>query len=69
MKYAVKFTAQFKKDLKLAKKQGKNLDRLFEAVGILAEGAFWRHLFATISFPESMRTSANATSNRMAAGV
>ena len=38
MKHAVKFTAQFKKDLKLAKKQGKNLDRLFEAVGILADG-------------------------------
>ncbi len=38
MKYTVKFTAQFKKDLKLAKRQGKNLDRLFEAVGILADG-------------------------------
>ena len=38
MKHVVKFTTQFKKDLKLAKKQGKNLDRLFEAVGILADG-------------------------------
>ena len=38
MKYAVKFTSQFKKDLKLAKKQGKDLDRLFEVVNILAEG-------------------------------
>ena len=38
MKYSVKFTTQFKKDLKLARKQGKDLDRLFEAVGILADG-------------------------------
>jgi mRNA interferase YafQ len=38
MKYEVKFTNQFKKDLKLAKKQNKNLDKLFEVVNILAEG-------------------------------
>jgi mRNA interferase YafQ len=38
MKYEVKFTNQFKKDLKLAKKQSKNLDELFEVVNILAEG-------------------------------
>jgi mRNA interferase YafQ len=38
MKYEVKFTTQFKKDLKLAKKQNKDLDRLFEVVNILAEG-------------------------------
>jgi mRNA interferase YafQ len=38
MKYEVKFTNQFKKDLKLAKKQNKNLDELFEVVNILAEG-------------------------------
>ena len=29
MKYEVKFTTQFKKDLKLAKKQGKDTDKLF----------------------------------------
>ncbi len=29
MKYDVQFTSQFKKDLKLAKKQHKNLDKLF----------------------------------------
>ena len=29
MKYDVQFTTQFKKDLKLAKKQNKNLDKLF----------------------------------------
>ena len=38
MKYAVKFTNQFKKDLKLAKKQNKDLDKLFEVVNILASG-------------------------------
>ena len=38
MKYEVKFTNQFKKDLKLAKKQNKDLDKLFEIVNILAEG-------------------------------
>lgn len=38
MKYEVKFTSQFKKDLKQAKKQHKNLDKLFEAVNILANG-------------------------------
>ena len=38
MKYEVKFTNQFRKDLKLAKKQNKDLDKLFEVVNILAEG-------------------------------
>jgi len=38
MKYEVKFTNQFKKDLKLAKKQKRDLDRLFEIVNILANG-------------------------------
>ncbi len=38
MKYEVKFTSQFKKDLKLARKQSKNLDKLFEVVNLLADG-------------------------------
>ncbi|MFW5676972.1 MAG: type II toxin-antitoxin system YafQ family toxin [Acetivibrio ethanolgignens] len=38
MKYEVKFTNQFKKDLKLAKKQGKNLDKLYSVVEVLANG-------------------------------
>ena len=38
MKYDIQFTNQFKKDLKLAKKQNKNLDKLFEVIGILANG-------------------------------
>ncbi len=38
MKYDVQFTNQFKKDLKLAKKQNKDLDKLFKVIGILANG-------------------------------
>lgn len=38
MKYEVRFTTQFKKDLKLANKQGKNTDKLFEIVERLANG-------------------------------
>ena len=32
MKYNVKFTSQFKKDIKRARKQGKNLDELFSVI-------------------------------------
>ena len=38
MKYEVKFTSQFKRDLKLARKQHKDLDKLFEVIGLLADG-------------------------------
>ncbi|MBQ4649634.1 MAG: type II toxin-antitoxin system YafQ family toxin [Firmicutes bacterium] len=38
MKYRIKFTSQFKKDLKLAKKQNKNTDKLFEVIEQLANG-------------------------------
>lgn len=34
----IKFTNQFNKDVKLAKKQGKNLDKLFKVVDDLAQG-------------------------------
>lgn len=37
MKYEVKFTNQFKKDLKLAKKQGKDIERLFAVIEKLAD--------------------------------
>lgn len=36
MKYEIDITNQFKKDLKLARKQGKNEDRLWEVVEMLA---------------------------------
>ena len=35
--YKIKFTRQFKKELKLAKKQGKDINKLFKIVDILAE--------------------------------
>jgi len=38
MKYEVKFTTQFKKDLKLAKKQNKDIEKLFKVVELLANG-------------------------------
>lgn len=38
MKYEVRFTNQFKKDIKLAKKQGKDIDNLLSVVNILANG-------------------------------
>ncbi len=38
MKYTVKFTTQFKRDVKLAKKQGRNLDELFSVIELLADG-------------------------------
>ncbi len=38
MKYEIKFTNQFKKDLKFAKKQGKDTKKLFEVIEKLANG-------------------------------
>lgn len=38
MKYSIEFTTRLKKDLKLAKKQNKNLDKMFEVIEILANG-------------------------------
>lgn len=36
MKYQISVTTQFKKDIKLAKKQGKDIDKLFEVIDMLA---------------------------------
>ena len=36
MKYTIKFTSQFKKDVKRAKKQNKNIDLLFSVIEKLA---------------------------------
>lgn len=38
IKYEIRFTNRFKKDIKLAKKQGKDLDKLFEIIEKLARG-------------------------------
>jgi len=37
MKYEIRFTSQFKKDLKNAKKQGKNIEKLFAVVARISE--------------------------------
>ena len=34
----IQFTGQFKRDFKLAKKQHRNLDRLFKVIDVLAAG-------------------------------
>lgn len=38
LKYKIKFTNKFKKDIKLAKKQGKNIESLFDVVEKIANG-------------------------------
>ena len=38
MKYDIEFTGSFKKDIKRAKKQNKELDKLFEVIEIIANG-------------------------------
>ena len=38
MKYEIKFTKRFKKDLKQAKKQGKDIEKLFDIIERIAKG-------------------------------
>jgi len=38
MKYEIKITNRFKKDLKLAKKQHKDISKLLEVINMLAQG-------------------------------
>lgn len=38
MKYDIEFTGSFKKDIKRAKKQNKDLDKLFEVIETIANG-------------------------------
>lgn len=38
MKYDIQFTNQFKRDVKLLKKQGKDLEKLYAVIEALAEG-------------------------------
>ena len=38
MKYEIRFTTQFKRDLKRAKKQGKDMESLFTVIETLANG-------------------------------
>lgn len=45
MKCRVKYTNQFKKDVKLAKKQGKNIDKLFAVIDSIANGVLLEEKF------------------------
>lgn len=38
MKYSIRYTNSFKRDLKHAQKQGKDLNKLFEVIFLLANG-------------------------------
>ena len=38
IKYELDFTSKFKKDIKLLRKQGKNIEKLYEIINILAYG-------------------------------
>ena len=49
MKYEIRFTAQFKKDWKRAKKQGKNMEKLLAVIGIHSECN--RDCFFNSNFP------------------
>lgn len=55
---------RFKKDLKLAKKRGYNLELLYDVVDILARQEPLPEKTATTHFPATTPVSVNATSNR-----
>lgn len=38
MKYGIEFTTHFKRDLQLAKKKNKNLNKLFDFIEVVANG-------------------------------
>lgn len=51
-KYTVKFTTQFKKDYKLAKRRGMNMDLLNKAIDLLANGESLPENSTTILYQE-----------------
>ena len=65
MKYEVRFTTQFKKDLKLAKKQGKNTDNLFAVIEKLANGGTLKQNTVTMPSPEIIKVAGSAMWNRI----
>ena len=61
MKYDIQFTNQFKKDLKLAKKQNKNLDKLFEVIDILANGGMLETKYRDLILQAIIKARVSAT--------
>ena len=64
MKYDIQFTTQFKKDLKLAKKQNKNLDKLFEVIDILANGGTLEAKYRDHDLQATIRARVSVTLNQ-----
>lgn len=64
MKYDIQFTNQFKKDLKLAKKQNKNLDKLFEVIDILANGGTLEANTETMILQATIKARVSVTLNQ-----
>ena len=56
--------AQFRRDVKLAQKRGKDMAKLREAILLLIEGVRFRRNTKTTRLAGSGNTSATATSNR-----
>ena len=65
MKYDIQFTTQFKKDLKLAKKQNKDLDKLFSVIEVLARGKRFHPNTGTMIYPETTRGPGSAMWSRI----
>ena len=65
MTYEVIFTSQLKKDLKLAKKQNKDLDKLFEVIDILANGKKLEKNTKITNLVETTKELVSATWNQI----
>lgn len=59
MSRTIKFTSQFKKDVKLMKKQGKNLDKLFDIVDKLAKDEALNEKTETTIYLETIKILEN----------
>ena len=65
LKYKIKFTSRFKKDLKLAKKQGKNIDKLFEVIEKLANDEILDENIKITNWLETIKERENAISSQI----
>lgn len=65
MKYDIKMTSQFKKDLRAVKKSGRDLDALDKIVKLLANGNKLPPKIVITSFTGNLRERVNVISNRI----
>ena len=61
MKYEVRFTGQFKKDLKRAKKQGKDTNELFAVIEKLSNGEKLEEKYRDHGLSGNYKGSGNVT--------